>query len=194
MLGRALGLTLPAREAIPLPVARPDGPVLVHSGAGQPIRVWPLTRYRNLVQRLREQQYAVLVACDADQREWWLRAGERDVATPRTVTELLALLGRAGTFIGNDSGPGHLAAFCGVPTLTLFGPQVPEWFAPLHPETVWVEGKPCPYKPCSDYCRFSAPLCLHNITEEEVWAACEKFLQRLQGELHLVAAVGSERV
>lgn len=176
VLGRALGFTLPAREAIPLPVARPGGPVLVHSGAGQAVRVWPLEHYRNLAARLREKNLRVLVACDADQREWWLRAGEPEVATPRSVTELFALLDRAGVFIGNDSGPGHLAAFCGVPTLTLFGPQLPEWFAPLHPETVCLEGKPCPYKPCSDYCRFAAPICLHNLTEDEVWEACENFL------------------
>lgn len=192
VLGRALGLTLPAREAIPLPVARPGGPVLIHSGAGQPIRVWPLAHYRSLAVRLREKQYRVRVACDADQREWWLRAGESDVATPRSVTELFGLLGQAGAFIGNDSGPGHLAAFCGVPTLTLFGPQLPEWFAPLHPDTLCLEGKPCPYKPCSDFCRFAAPHCLQNITEEEVWAACEEFLRRQhRGELAL-ASNGSE--
>jgi hypothetical protein len=65
------------------------------------------------------------------------------------------LIDRAGAFIGNDSGPGHLAAFCGVPTFTLFGPQLPEWFAPLHPGSEWLEGKACPYKPCSDYCRYA---------------------------------------
>ena len=178
VLGRTLDLTLPAREAIPLPVPRPGGAVLVHSGAGQAVRVWPLEHYRNLIARLRGERQPVIVACDTDQRDWWLRAGEREVSTPHSVGELLALLDRASVFIGNDSGPGHLAAFCGVPTLSLFGPQLPEWFAPLHPETVCLEGKACPYKPCSDYCRFATPMCLRNITEEEVWAACEKFLRR----------------
>lgn len=189
VLGQALDLALPARAAIPLPVARPGGTVLVHSGAGQAVRVWPLEYYLRLVTRLRKNNYPAIVACDADQREWWLRAGERDVTTPGSVAELLGLLDRAGAFVGNDSGPGHLAAFCGVPTLTLFGPQLPEWFAPLHPETVCLEGKACPYKPCSDYCRFAVPLCLHNITEEEVWPAFEKFLRRQRhGEPGLAVA------
>jgi len=26
-----------------------------------------------------------------------------------------------------------------VPTFTIFGPQLPEWFAPLHPEAEWIE-------------------------------------------------------
>ncbi len=81
-----------------------------------------------------------------------------------------------GVFVGNDSGPGHLVAFCGVPTFTLFRPQLPEWFAPLHPAAEWIEGKACPYKPCSDYCRFASPHCLWNISEEEVRAQVERFV------------------
>jgi heptosyltransferase-2 len=178
VMARALGLELPAREALRLSRMRPDGEILVHTGAGQPVRVWPLDRYRNLVARLRRKEYRVQVACDPDQQAWWLAAGERDVATPRTVTELFALADRAGAFIGNDSGPGHLVAFCGVPTFTLFGPQMPEWFAPLHPGSEWLEGKPCPYKPCSDYCRFPAPYCMVNSGEEEVAALVQSFVKR----------------
>ncbi len=116
------------------------------------------------------------VVSDPDQRNWWLEAGEAKVATPGTVAELLALVDKAGAFIGNDSGPGHLAAFCGVPTFTLFGPQLPEWFAPLHPVAQVLEGKACPYKPCSDYCRFAEPFCLSRVTEDEVWIRVEWFL------------------
>lgn len=176
-LARALGCELPARGQIPLPAPRPDGLVLVHSGAGQAVRVWPLESYRRFVARLRAQGVTVAVACDPDQRGWWLQAGEGGVATPQTVAELLALLDQARVLVGNDSGPGHLAAFCGVPTLTLFGPQLPDWFAPLHPHTVCLEGRPCPFKPCSDYCRFTAPHCLQNISEEEVWEGFTKLSQ-----------------
>ena len=182
IIGRKLKLNLPNRTAIPLSSGRPGGQVLVHTGAGQPVRVWPLPYYQQLVSRLRENNFPVVVACDPDQREWWLRAGEKNVETPRTVTELLSLLDRSGAMIGNDSGPGHLAAFCSVPTLTIFGPQVPEWFAPLHPETLCIEGHACPYKPCSDYCRFPAPRCLVDISVDEVWAGFQKFLRARRAE------------
>ena len=178
VVAQALGFEVPAREALALPQLRPNGEILMHTGAGQPVRVWPLERYQKLVARLRQRNYRVQVACDPDQRDWWAEAGEKNLAAPRTVSELFTLLDRAGAFIGNDSGPGHLAAFCGVPTFTLFGPQVPEWFAPLHPASEWLEGKACPYKPCSDYCRFPTPCCMVNSGEEEVWGLVEAFVAR----------------
>ena len=164
-----------------MPQLRADGTVLIHSGAGQPVRVWPLDRFRQLVQWLREKKYRVVVACDPDQRDWWRQAGETAVVTPRTVNELVSLIDDAGVFIGNDSGPGHLAAFCGVPTFTFFGPQLLEWFAPLHPQGLSLEGKPCPYKPCSDYCRFTRPRCLSEMSETEAWVHIEPFVAQHLG-------------
>jgi ADP-heptose:LPS heptosyltransferase len=179
VMARALGFELPRREKLVMPQQRPAGQILVHTGAGQPVRVWPLERYRNLVERLREKHFSVQVACDPEQQAWWLAAGEKSLAAPQTVAQLLSLVDRAGAFIGNDSGPGHLAAFCGVPTFTLFGPQLPEWFAPLHPASEWLEGKACPYKPCSDYCRFLAPCCMVGSGEDEVWSRVETFVNRI---------------
>jgi ADP-heptose:LPS heptosyltransferase len=187
VMARALDLELPGREKLPIAPRGAGGEILVHTGAGQPVRVWPLPHYRDLVQRLRQDHFRVQVACDPDQRNWWLEAGEPKVATPRTVAELFALVDQAGAFIGNDSGPGHLAAFCGVPTFTLFGPQLPEWFAPLHPAAECFEGRPCPYKPCSDYCRFPEPICLSRVTPEAVWTRVQQFLrsQTVDGQLSL---------
>jgi heptosyltransferase-2 len=76
-------------------------------------------------------------------------------------------LSSADRFIGNDSGPGHLAALLGVPTFTV-GPQLPEVFSPRHPNAEFIEGAPCRYKPCRDYCRFSEPLCLTALDVETV--------------------------
>jgi ADP-heptose:LPS heptosyltransferase len=178
IIARELKLDLPPRHEIFNPVPQPSPVILCHTGAAQPVRVWPLEKFQAIVERLRQNNFHVQVACDPDQRAFWLAAGESSVATPANATELIALFYRAGTFIGNDSGPGHLAAVCGVPTFTLFGPQLPEWFAPLHPASEWVEGRACPYKPCSDYCRFPTPFCLQNVGEEEVAMRVEKFLAR----------------
>ena len=177
-IANALGLELPAKERLDFPRANPAHRILVHSGAARSVRVWPLLRYKSVVSRLRKLDYEVQVACDPDQRKWWLDAGEERAATPATVSDFLKIIDDSAIFIGNDSGPGHLAAICGCPTFTIFGPQLPEWFAPLHPQAEFVEGKACPYKPCFDYCRFPTPRCLFNVSEAEVLAGVEKFAAR----------------
>jgi heptosyltransferase-2 len=182
-LADALGLELPPRDfAPPVPVGRARD-ILVHTGARHTIRVWPLERYRNLVLWLRGKGYRVQVACDASQKDWWQQAGEREVAMPATVTELLDLIDRTGLLVGNDSGPGHLAALAGVPTFSIFGPQLPEWFVPVHPKAVFVEGKACPYKPCADSCRFREPVCITRIAETEVLASLERMLETMSSAL-----------
>jgi len=179
VLSQALGIDLPPREEIFLSAPVSKGKeILIHTGAKQSVRIWPLERYHSLTIKLRSKNYRVQVACNPDQQQWWQRAGEKNVVVPKTVTELLEVVDRAAVFIGNDSGPGHLAAMTGVPTFTLFGPQLSEWFAPLHPDAEWIEGKPCPYKPCSDYCFFSSPHCLLTVTEAEVLERVEPFVVR----------------
>ena len=177
VIGKALGIQLPPRTELPAPKPQGHDLVLVHSGARLPPRVWPLENYFALVRHLRESGRSVQVACDPGQQGWWQKAGEPSVASPRTVAELFCLIDQAGIFIGNDSGPGHLAAISGVPTFTILGPTLPEW-VPLHPAAEWIEGKACPYKPCSDYCRFPTPHCLWNVSAAEVWARVEKFIAK----------------
>ncbi|MCU0770668.1 MAG: hypothetical protein MUE94_02710 [Verrucomicrobia bacterium] len=177
-IARALDLVVPPIGEAVQPVSRRNGSVLLHSGAGKLIRVWPLERFQGLIRRLRTAGYRVQVACDMEQSGWWRDHGEREVSVPTDLENLLQLVNAAGAFIGNDSGPGHVAGYLGVPTFTLFGPQVPEWFVPLHPEAEWMEGAPCPYKPCFDYCRFPEPLCLTGITEEQAWVRIKAFVER----------------
>lgn len=180
-LGQALGLEAFACDRYLASRSR-TGCALVHSGAGRAVRVWPLERMARLVGRLRAQGHRVQVGADPDQRDWWLRQGESGVLTPVNVTELLHLVSGAAVFIGNDSGPGHLAAALGVPTFTIFGPQLPEWFAPLHPDAEWIAGKACPYKPCWDFCRFPKPRCLEGVMEEEVFPRVDQFVARHLGK------------
>ena len=175
--GQALGLTLPTREKI-TPQARPThSTVLIHSGARLPARIWPPAHFRKIAERLRKENFSVQIACDPEQVGWWQEQGENAVC-PRNIQELLALVDHAGVFIGNCSGPGHLAAVCGVPTFTIYGPSLPEWWAPMHPAAEWIEGKACPYKPCADYCRYATPECLWKVPEEEVWARVQPFVRR----------------
>jgi heptosyltransferase-2 len=187
VLGRHLGMELPPKEEAAQPNAEcrmgnAKGVVVIHSGAAQPARVWPLERFGFLAQQLRGQGYAVEVVCDAGQREWWTGHGENARVAGR-IGELLAILEGAGLFVGSDSGPGHLAGILGIPTFTLFGNQFSSRFAPLGAQAEWMEGGDCAYKPCYDACRFATPECLWGTGEKEAWLKLKKFAAK-----HLDAA------
>jgi heptosyltransferase-2 len=156
-LALALGLSIP-RDA---PARRSGRRVIMHAGAGQPTRLWPRQRFEALAAALQGKGWQTEILDDSF----------------TGVERLLDKLDSADRFIGNDSGPGHLAALLGVPTFTLFGPQLPELFSPRHPGAAWVEGAPCPYKPCFDDCRFPEPRCLLAV---EPGAVLERVLPWLE--------------
>ena len=55
------------------------------------------------------------------------------LVSPR-IEVLSGVLAAARAYLGNDSGPSHLAAALGTPTLALFGPTNPRQFAPVGPK------------------------------------------------------------
>lgn len=106
----------------------------IHPGSGGREKCWPLTSYFKLVQRLVNRGAGVVAVCGPVERDV---VGELPAHLPRLVPpdlrSLAALLHGADLFIGNDSGPGHIAAAVGTPTLTLFGPTDAGTWAPRHP-------------------------------------------------------------
>jgi len=52
---------------------------------------------------------------------------------------MAAILEQSQLFVGNDSGPGHIAAAVGTPPVTLFGPGDPARYHPWHPRARWVQ-------------------------------------------------------
>lgn len=148
-LASSFGWSLPDAN----PPLRPGRHIVIHSGAGQPVRRWPAERFAELAGRLRQAGWKVTQVDDS----------------LADLDRLLDLLATADRFVGNDSGPGHLAALLGVPTFTIFGPQLPELFAPSHPGAAWIEGAPCRHKPCFDQCRYAEPHCIREISVDAVW-------------------------
>ncbi len=136
----AQGLQTPWKLAAPR--ANNGGPVVIHPGAGSPAKCWPLERYEALIEYLHEVGRPVEVILGEVEAERWpaasLKRWQRDYGArqPADLLELADLLKTAALFIGNDSGPGHLAAALGVPAISLFGPTDPQLWRPIGPRTV----------------------------------------------------------
>jgi len=119
--------------------ARRAGPVLIHPGSGSDAKCWPVERFGQLARRLISAGRPVRFVIGEVEMERWPVEQVRELAQiapvsqPRTCLALHDELLRAGAFVGNDSGPGHLAGAMGVPSVILFGPTDPVVWGPLGP-------------------------------------------------------------
>jgi heptosyltransferase III len=67
------------------------------------------------------------------------------LAPPTNPASSARLAARAALFVGADTGPTHLAAAAGTPTLALFGPTPPERFGPVGPRVAVLRESPAAY-------------------------------------------------
>ena len=140
-----------AREALALldvPAGVPY--VLIHPGAGSRRKCWPLESFMELARRLGPapgpRPPVPVFAVGPAELDWWgpEKIGPLRAAFPTVVAPPLAVLAglaaAAAACVGNDSGPTHLAAAVGTPTVALFGPTRPEQFAPPGPHVTVIAG------------------------------------------------------
>jgi ADP-heptose:LPS heptosyltransferase len=132
------------------------------------------------------------------QREFGLQtvficgAGEADVLTSvqkhtgyRMISavgwplrEVIALIAGSRIFVGNDSGPAHIAAAAGIPLLVIFGSSHSTVWRPwTDADAVVVQNdfdcNPCPGDRCY---AFTEPRCILSITTEQVKVCLEGLL------------------
>jgi len=105
-----------------------DGYVVVHPGSGGSSLNWSPRRYRVLAAELSKVSgAAVVVTGAADETELASYvagdgAGRVSVAGETDLGALLGVLAGARLFVSSNTGPMHLAAAVGTPTLSLFSP------------------------------------------------------------------------
>ena len=108
-------------------------------------------------------------------------------AAGRTIRRLVApglgqfaaVLGGARLFVGNDSGPAHMAAALGRPGVVIFGSSSSPIWGPWSPASAWrVVQNPYDCNPCpGDRCyRFAHPECILSVTLEQVRSAVQAVL------------------
>jgi lipopolysaccharide heptosyltransferase II len=168
--------TAGARGHVPL--------VAIHPGASKEPRAWHPERFALLGRRLAEGIGAriVLLGGPGDRpRLQQIAAGLPDGRSILPDQDLSikvtgGILERCHLFVGNDSGPMHVAAALGVPTVGIFGPGDPHRTSPLTPDgRVAVVSRHYPCSPCrQDFFRecppspAGKPFCLEEIPVEEV--------------------------
>jgi ADP-heptose:LPS heptosyltransferase len=124
------------------------GPVAVHPGSGSPDKCWPIESFLTLIDQLHDAGHRCRILLGEVELECWptewihrLQAADETVH-PATYVDLLRELSECSAFVGNDSGPGHLAGIIGLPTVILFGPTDPAMWKPLGPRVIALRADP----------------------------------------------------
>jgi heptosyltransferase III len=101
---------------------------VIHAVAATPEKTWPAERFLAVAAYLKSAGIEpVFIGAASDDLSAF--QGYRTMhGAP--LAELRALLSRAALFVGNDSGPAHMAAAFGVPVVVFFGASDPEIWGP----------------------------------------------------------------
>ncbi|MDG2303080.1 MAG: glycosyltransferase family 9 protein [Candidatus Binatia bacterium] len=131
--GRAPGGSAPR---LGLPGGGADCPgrhLVIHPGSGGAAKRAPRDLFREVGSRFRRAaagQVSVLLGpAESGEDDWWA-AEVGEVHRPRTVQELARCLVVAQVYVGNDSGPSHVAAALDIRSVVLLRASAPERFAP----------------------------------------------------------------
>jgi len=105
--------------------------VTLAPGSVWPTKRWSPRGFATLARRFAERGFVVVLLGTTSERELCTRVRREarghavNLAGRTGLADLAAILERATTHVGNDSGPGHLAAAVGTPVIAIFGPTDP---------------------------------------------------------------------
>jgi len=160
-------------------------------------RMWPLHKYAKLIDKLiekykRKKPAVLLIGADFDNEVnkkvmSMIKHKKRVIncAGRFSLRETFYMIEKCKVFIGNDSGPMHIAAAQGVKTIGLFGPNTPVRWAPLGKGNISLYHKQfC--SPCIHTHRGRVPECIFGkdnkcmkaISTDEVVKGVERLIKK----------------
>lgn len=175
------------RELQPL---NQSAPVIIHTGAGSPARLWPEDRWAEVIQWLAGDGWGVLLTGTERERARITRIAELAqlseqciAAGETTACGMLDLVAGAACVVSVDSGIAHLATALRTRAVTLFGPVSPACWGPpaqcTEHMTLWTGQKNNPYGETTDEG-------LLQIWPQDVTEALRQALSFIRSESHAV--------
>lgn len=157
---------------------------VIHPGARRELRRWPLQRYAEVAVFLKEE-FGLDTVIAGDRSELQLTNDLAALIPFKTYSTcgvlnlgaFAALMQHAAFFAGNESGPLHIAALSGTPSLGLFGPGEPRVFYPRGNHTALLHHV-LPCNPCDQiHCVHPENPCIQRITVADVFGKIKLLLQ-----------------
>lgn len=159
---------------------------VVPGGAFGPARRWPLDQWVELMSRLmKERKESFLVIGGKEEAAYLeplidmfpkeLQKRVHSLVGKTNVPVLAGVLARCKALISNDTGPMHVGAAVGTPTVAMYASTYPVWTKPFGSELIYpdIECSPCYQRTCPIGYK-----CLKAITVEWVLEAARRQLKR----------------
>jgi heptosyltransferase-3 len=159
--------------------------VVIHPGSIMATKRWEPRRYGEVARNLAARGLAIVVTSGPGEESFAIQtAGEVEGAVMLlglTIPELAELIRGARLYLGNDSGPMHLASAVGTPIVAVWGSSASKRWRPWAVEHRIVQN-PFECNPCPGYrCLVAAsPLCIESIAVDQVNTAAAELLNRTE--------------
>jgi heptosyltransferase III len=156
---------------------------VIHPAALMQTKRWPAPRFSELAHRLSAYGLRIVVTAGPGEEAYAVQVAERIngavVLLGLSIPELAELIRGARLYVGNDSGPLHLAAAVGTPVVAVWGSSESRrwhpWKVPHRVVQNPFECNPCPGYRCLVA---DSPLCIESVSVDQVAAAAEELLTR----------------
>ena len=148
---------------------------IFHTGARRVLRMWPSERFAELAIHVKKQ-YGFDIVFIGDKNDVAAINSIRNLipfttfsaAGELSLSALASFTKNASLYVGNESGPLHIAALSNIPCLGLYGPGEPFVFYPYGKKSA-VLHHILPCNPCNQiHCVHPENPCIGRITLEEV--------------------------
>ncbi|MEY3982703.1 MAG: hypothetical protein RL160_260 [Bacteroidota bacterium] len=157
--------------------------VILHTGARKELRRWPAVRFAALAEWLFSEYKLVAVLPGSADEQNHLQQLAKMIRTPVhlfpkefTLNHLAALCAEAALFVGNESGPLHVACAMDTPVTGIYGPGVRKVFYPWSTRHALVHHV-LECNPCDQiHCVHPELPCIQRASLEEVMLAVKQIL------------------
>ncbi|MBI3977222.1 MAG: glycosyltransferase family 9 protein [Chloroflexi bacterium] len=158
--------------------------VAVHLGAGFASKCLPVATFAAALEELARRHGAEIVVIGgpedrnlAEELSTHLRRPLRNLVGRLSLLETAATIEQCHLFVGNDSGPMHLAAAVGTPVVTFFGPSEPWRYHPYGVRYRLLE-RDLSCRPCDHvHCVHGENRCLTQLSPASIVTAAEALLR-----------------
>jgi len=154
---------------------------VIHPAALMETKRWEARKFAALGRALQSHGLSIVLTCGPGE-ESSVAEVSKDIPSPQIllglgIPELAELIRGAKLYVGNDSGPMHLAAAVGTPTIAVWGSSDSRRWHPWSVDHRVVQN-PFECNPCPGYrCLVAdSPLCIESVTVDQVTTAVEEML------------------